>query len=88
MFSIGLLSLIINITSSIKHSSFPEHFLGIIKVFAKVYPLLTLFLYMFANYRMFVFSIIIIIITIIIIIIIFKERAQLALAVYSGYLKN
>ena len=83
MFSIGLLSLIINITSYIKHSSFPEHFLGIIKVFAKVYPLLTLFLYdMFANYRMFVFSIIIIII------IIFKERAQLALAVFSGTLKN
>ena len=92
MFSIGLLSLIINITSYIKHSSFPEHFLGIIKVFAKVYPLLTLFLYdMFANYRMFVFSIIIIIILIIIIIIIiiiFKERAQLALAVFSGTLKN
>ena len=50
MFSISLLSLIINITSYIKHSSFPEHFLRIIKVFAKVYPLLTLFLYdMFAK---------------------------------------
>ena len=86
MFSIGLLSLIINITSHIKHSSFPEHFLRIIKVFAKVYPLLTLFLYdMFANYQMFVFSIIIIII---ITIIIFKEGAQLALAVFSGTLKN
>ena len=84
MFSIGLLSLIINITSHIKHSSFPEHFLRIIKVFASVYPLLTLFLYdMFANYRMFVLSIIIIII-----IIIFKEGAQLALAVFSGTLKN
>ena len=84
MFSIVLLTLIIKITSYIKHSSFPEQFLRIIKVFAKVYPLLTLFLYdMFANYRMFVFSIIIIII-----IIIFKEGAQLALVVFSGTLKN
>ena len=57
MFSIGLLTLIINI-SYIKHSSFHEHFLRIIKVFAKVYPLLTLFLYdIFSNYRMFVFSV-------------------------------
>ena len=92
MFSIGLLSLIINNTSYIKHSSFPEHFLTIIKVFPKVYPLLTLFLYIFANYRMFVFSIIIIIIIImiiiIIVIIIFKEGAQLTLAVFSGTLKN
>ena len=102
MFSIGLLTLIINI-SYIKHSSFHEHFLRIIKVFAKFYPLLTLFLYdIFSNYGMFVFSMMMMMMMMMMtmtmtmmmmmmmrmMMMIFKEGAQLALAVFSGTLKN
>ena len=88
MFSIGLLSLIIKITLYIKHSSFPEHFVRIIKVFAKVYALLTLFLY--DNYVCQLPNVCVLhnnnnnnnnnnnI----------KEGAQFALAVFSGTLKN
>ena len=87
MFSIGLLTLIINI-SYIKHSSFHEHFLRIIKVFAKFYPLLTLFLYdIFSNYGMFVFSMMMMMtmtMTMTMMMMIFKEGAQLALAVFRG----
>ena len=93
MFSIGLLTLIINI-SYIKHSSFHEHFLRIIKVFAKFYPLLTLFLYdIFSNYGMFVFSMMMMMTMTMtmtmtmmmrMMMMIFKEGAQLALAVFRG----
>ena len=89
MFSIGLLTLTINI-SYVKHSSFHEHFLRIIKVFAKFYPLLTLFLYyIFSNYRMFEFLMMTMTtMTMTTMMMIFKEGAQLALAVFSGTLKN